>query len=104
MASSTPPANAANTKVIRMASPLKRKEVNIGRHLGLSLMLDVETQQPFADFAEIVHTLKNNNILTLLSLPLPMKTVYNPAESVTKAASFTIAYGAGSKVQSGSSP
>merc|ERR1712180_63677 len=54
MASSTPPANAANTKVIRMASPLKRKEVNIGRHLGLSLMLDVETQQPFADFAEIV--------------------------------------------------
>ena len=112
MASSTPPANAANTKVIRMASPLKRKEVNIGRHLGLSLMLDVETQQPFADFAEIVHTLKNNNILTLLSLPLPLKTVrettmkivYNPAESVTKAASFAIAYGAGSKVQSGSSP
>merc|ERR1719462_21235 len=107
MASSTPPANAANTKVIRMASPLKRKEVNIGRHLGLSLMLDVETQQPFADFAEIVHTLKNNNILTLLSLPLPLKTVrettmkivYNPAESVTKAASFAIAYGAGSKVQ-----
>merc|ERR1719394_134979 len=106
MASSTPPANAANTKVIRMASPLKRKEVNIGRHLGLSLMLDVETQQPFADFAEIVHTLKNNNILTLLSLPLPLKTVrettmkivYNPAESVTKAASFAIAYGAGSKV------
>merc|ERR1711970_1612192 len=31
MASSTPPANAANTKVIRMASPLKRKEVTIGR-------------------------------------------------------------------------
>merc|ERR1712013_487928 len=98
MASSIPPANAANTKVIRMASPLKRKEVNIGRHLGLSLMLDVETQQPFADFAEIVHTLKNNNILTLLSLPLPLKTVrettmkivYNPAESVTKAASFAI--------------
>merc|ERR1719204_2497957 len=95
-----------------MASPLKRKEVNIGRHLGLSLMLDVETQQPFADFAEIVHTLKNNNILTLLSLPLPLKTVrettmkivYNPAESVTKAASFAIAYGAGSNVQSGSSP
>merc|ERR1711962_1257458 len=112
MASSTPPANAANTKVIRMASPLKRKEVNIGRHLGLSLMLDIETQQPFVDFAEIVHTLKNNNILTLLSLPLPLKTVretsmkivYNPAESVTKAASFAIAYGAGSKVQSGSSP
>merc|ERR1712013_327457 len=101
-----------DTKVIRMASPLKRKEVNIGRHLGLSLMLDVETQQPFADFAEIVHTLKNNNILTLLSLPLPLKTVrettmkivYNPAESVTKAASFAITYGAGSKVQSGSSP
>merc|ERR1712240_328186 len=50
---------------------------------------------------------KNNNILTLLSLPLPLKTVrettmkivYNPAESVTKAASFAIAYGAGSKVQ-----
>merc|ERR1711962_751587 len=99
-------------QVIRMASPLKRKEVNIGRHLGLSLMLAVETQQPFADFAEIVHTLKNNNILTLLSLPLPLKTVrettmkivYNPAESVTKAASFAIAYGAGSKLQSGSSP
>merc|ERR1711970_547273 len=44
MGSAIPIANAATTKVIRMAAPLKRKEFNIGRHFGLSLMLDVETQ------------------------------------------------------------
>ena len=112
MASAIPIANAANTKVIRTATPLKRKEFNIGRHLGLSLMLDVETQQPFADFAEFLHGLKQHNFLTLLALPLPLKTVrehtmrivYNPSESVTKAASFAVGYGFGEKVQNGAAP
>ena len=112
MGSAIPIANAANTKVIRMATPLKRKEFNIGRLLGLSLMLDVETQQPFADFAEFLHGLRQHNLLTLLALPLPLNTVrehtmrivYNPSESVTKAASFAIGYGFGEKMQNGAAP
>merc|ERR1719290_681109 len=112
MGSAIPIANAANTKVIRMATPLKRKEFNIGRLLGLSLMLDVETQQPFADFAEFLHGLRQHNLLTLLALPLPLNTVrehtmrivYNPSESVTKAASFAIGYGFGEKMQNGTAP
>merc|ERR1719348_2159019 len=112
MGSGIPIANAANTKVIRMATPLKRKEFNIGRLLGLSLMLDVETQQPFADFAEFLHGLRQHNLLTLLALPLPLNTVrehsmrivYNPSESVTKAASFAIGYGFGEKMQNGAAP
>merc|ERR1712055_1174978 len=112
MGSAIPIANAANTKVIRMATPLKRKEFNIGRLLGLSLMLDVETQQPFADFAEFLHGLRQHSLLTLLALPLPLNTVrehtvrivYNPSESVTKAASFAIGYGFGEKMQNGAAP
>ena len=112
MGSAIPIANAATTKVIRMATPLKRKEFNIGRHFGLSLMLDVETQQPFADFAEFFHNLRHHNFLTLFALPLPFKTVrehtmrivYNPRESVTKAASFAIGYGFGEKAVNGAAP
>jgi len=112
MGSAIPIANAATTKVIRMAAPLKRKEFNLGRHFGLSLMLDVETQQPFADFAEFFHNLRHHNFMTLFALPLPFKTVrehtirivYNPKESVTKAASFAIGYGFGEKAVNGAAP
>jgi len=97
-----------DSKVIRSANPLKVKEVPLGEALGLALRLKVETEQPFADVADLVHWIAQHKPLTLLNLPFPLKTVkdhsmrlvYNPKESNTKDIAFVFSVGYGKKLSS----
>merc|ERR1711889_18761 len=71
----------------------------------------VETEQPFADIAEILRQLSHHSPLTLLTLPFPLHTVkdhsiqlmYNPTNSNTKDISLLLSAGHGRK-QSSSGP
>merc|ERR1719394_1012069 len=91
----------ADSKVIRSANPLKVKEVPLGEALGLDLRLKVETEQAFADVAELLHQMSQHRPLTLLTLPFPLKTVkdhsmrlmYNPRNSNTKDISLVLSAG-----------
>merc|ERR1719153_263353 len=75
---------SADSKVIRSANPLK-----------------VETEQPFADVAELLHQMSQHSPLTLLTLPFPLRTVkdhsmklmYNPRNSNTKDISLVLSAG-----------
>jgi len=96
-----PITKSADTKVIRSANPLKVKEVPLGEALGLDLRLKVETEQAFADVAELLHQMSQHSPLTLLTLPFPLKTVkdhsmrlmYNPRNSNTKDISLVLSAG-----------
>merc|ERR1711962_23780 len=100
-----PISKSADSKVIRSAIPRKVKEVSLGEALGLSLRLKVETEQPFADVAELLHLIAQHSPLTLINLPFPLKTVkdhsmrlmYNPKESNTKNIAFVFGVGYGRK-------
>merc|ERR1712240_833805 len=91
----------ADSKVIRSANPLKVKEVPLGEALGLDLRLKVETEQAFADVAELLHQMSQHRPRTLLTLPCPLKTVkdhsmrlmYNPRNSNTKDISLVLSAG-----------
>merc|ERR1712180_527565 len=73
--------------------------------------LKVETEQPFADIAEILRQLSHHSPMTLLTLPFPLQTVkdhsiqlmYNPTNSNTKDISLLLSAGHGRK-ESSSSP
>merc|ERR1719308_598497 len=106
-----PISKSADSKVIRSAIPRKVKEIPLGEALGLALRLKVETEQPFADVAELLHQLSHHSPLTLLTLPFPLHTVkdhsiqlmYNPTNSNTKDISLILSAGHGRK-QSSSGP
>merc|ERR1719228_64066 len=103
---------AANSKTIKSRNQQQRKEYNLGQALGLNLKLKIETEQPHADLAEFVQGLLQHKPLTLLTLPLPLKTVkdhsvsliYNPRGSNTKDASFAFSFGYGEKQQFSQQP
>merc|ERR1719481_2123689 len=100
-----PISKSADSKVIKSAIPRKVKEVSLGEALGLALRLKVETEQPFADVAELLHQIAQHSPLTLINLPFPLKTVkdhsmrlmYNPKESNTKNIAFVFGAGYGRK-------
>merc|ERR1712002_113550 len=102
---------SADSNVIRSANPRTVKEIPLGEPLGLALRLKVETEQPFADIAEILYQLSQHRPLTLLALPFPLNTVkdhsiklmYNPSNSNTKDISILLSAGHGRK-QSSSTP
>lgn len=112
MSSTTTVANYVGTKVIKTGIPLTTKEFNVGHHFGLSLILKVSTEQPFADIAEFLGGLKHHSPLTLLALPLPLNTIrehnvqliYNPVASTTKAASLSLSYALSKKLASAATP
>merc|ERR1712215_543658 len=102
-----------DAKIIRSGhQELQRKEYPLGRPLGLDLRLKVETEQPTFDIAEVIQSLYQHRPLTLLTLPLPLKTVkdhsvsviFNPRDSNTKDASLSFSFGYAEKRQSGSDP
>merc|ERR1719292_91879 len=103
---------AANSKIIKSRNQQQRKEYQLGQALGLNLKLKIETEQPHVDLAEFVQGLLQHKPLTLLTLPLPLKTVrdhsvsliYNPRESYTKDASLSFSFGYGQKLQSSVQP
>merc|ERR1719228_2437673 len=103
---------AANSKIIKSRNQQQRKEYQLGQALGLNLKLKIETEQPHVDLAEFVQGLLQHKPLTLLTLPLPLKTVrdhsvsliYNPRDSYTKDASLSFSFGYGQKLQSGLQP
>jgi len=109
--SRVPISRSTDAKVIRSANPRMVKEIPLGEPLGLALRLKVETEQPFADIAEILRQLSHHSPLTLLTLPFPLQTVkdhsiqlmYNPTNSNTKDISLLLSAGHGRK-QSSSSP
>merc|ERR1719334_1786442 len=109
--SRVPISKSTDAKVIRSANPRMVKEISLGESLGLALRLKVETEQPFADIAEILRQLSHHSPLTLLTLPFPLHTVkdhsiqlmYNPTNSNTKDISLLLSAGHGRK-QSSSSP
>merc|ERR1719228_1444258 len=103
---------AANSKIIKSRNQPQRKEYQLGQALGLNLKLKIETEQPHVDLAEFVQGLLQHKPLTLLTLPLPLKTVrdhsvsliYNPRDSYTKDASLSFSFGYGQKLQSSVQP
>merc|ERR1719228_263109 len=105
---------AANSKIIKSRNQQQRKDYQLGQALGLglNLKLKIETEQPHVDLAEFVQGLLQHKPLTLLTLPLPLKTVrdhsvsliYNPRESYTKDASLSFSFGYGQKLQSSLQP
>merc|ERR1719228_1568658 len=107
-----PASKSFNSKTIKSRNQQQRKEYNLGQALGLNLKLKIETEQPHADLAEFVQGLLQHKPLTLLTLPLPLKTVkdhsvsliYNPRGSNTKDASFAFSFGYGEKQQFSQQP
>jgi len=103
-----PISKSADSKVIRSAIPRKVKEIPLGEALGLALRLKVETEQPFADVAELLHQIAQHSPLTLINLPFPLKSVkdhsmrlmYNPKQSNTKNIAFVFGAGYGRKQSS----
>merc|ERR1719147_207137 len=108
-----PISKVRDAKIIksRYQEPM-RKEYPLGRPLGLNLRLKIETENPTYDLAEFIEGLYQHKPLTLLTLPLPLKTVrdhsvsviYNPRDSNTKDASLSFSFGYAEKKQSGSDP
>ena len=102
-----PVSKASASKIIKSNSPRSLKEFNIGRPLGLALRLKIDSEHP-ADMAEILENLREQNPLTLLSLPLPLKSVrdhtlsliYSPKQSSTKDVSIVLAYAHGERKRS----
>merc|ERR1719283_832511 len=109
----SPISKVRDAKIIksRYQEPM-RKEYPLGRPLGLNLRLKIETENPTYDLAEFIEGLYQHKPLTLLTLPLPLKTVrdhsvsviYNPRDSNTKDASLSFSFGYAEKKQSGSDP
>merc|ERR1712240_883831 len=93
---------------VRSAIPRKVKEIPLGEALGLALRLKLETEQPFADVAELLHQIAQHSPLTLINLPFPLKSVkdhsmrlmYNPKQSNTKNIAFVFGAGYGRKQSS----
>jgi len=73
---------AANSKIIKSRNQQKRKEYQLGQALGPKLKLNIETEQSHVDLAEFVQGLPQHKPLTLLNLPLPLKTVRDHSVSL----------------------
>ena len=76
-------------------------EVQLGEKIGVDLKLKMQSEHQFTDLANFIHELSQHKPLTLLSLPLPLKTVkshsvslvYNPSTSTTKEAFLVFSFG-----------
>jgi len=108
-----PIARSPEAKAIRSTyQPKQRKEIPLGRPLGLALRLKVETEQPRYDLATFIEALSQNTGYGLFNLPIPLRSVkdhevsliYSPRESTTKAASVSFSLGYGSKKQASDEP
>ena len=96
---------SVNTKVVSSGAPRKERELDLGRPFGLSLKMKVDTEHEYFDVAQFLAELMEHEPLTLLSLPLPLKTVrdhsfsliYDPKLSTTKEASIVLSYGYGKR-------
>merc|ERR550519_2241676 len=103
---------ARDAKIKARDQQVQRKEFPLGQALGLDLKLKIETEQPHVDLAEFVQGLLQHRPLTLLTLPLPLRTVrdhavsliLNPRDSNTKAASLAFSFGSAERLEASREP
>eukprot|EP00092_Neocalanus_flemingeri_P009183 GFUD01009884.1.p1 GENE.GFUD01009884.1~~GFUD01009884.1.p1 ORF type:complete len:1721 (+),score=446.76 GFUD01009884.1:69-5231(+) len=95
--------NSKDSKTIHSNNEKKMMQVQLGEKIGVDLKLKMESEHKFTDIASFIQDLSHHQPLTLLSLPLPLKSIkshtisliYNPSTSITKEASFLFSVGYG---------
>merc|ERR1712142_554635 len=94
-----------NVKTIRSKNPEIKKEITVGKPIGLDLLVKIETEELPLDTYELYEDLKTNTPIIaggLLTLPITpirktkLKVLFNPTTSETKEVDLYLTVGLGS--------